>query len=80
MLLLREIMPSGKLSNLQMELLKIFNRDLPDEQVLEIRSLLAEYFLNKADEELERLEKEKGWTAETYEQWANEHWRRKTIQ
>ncbi len=79
MLLLREIMPSGKLSNLQMELLKVFNRDLPDEQVLEIRSLLADYFLNKAYEELEKLEKEKGWTAETYEQWANEHWRRKTI-
>lgn len=72
-------MSSGKLSNLQMELLKMFNRDLPDEQVLEIRSLLADYFLKKADEELERLEKEKGWTAETYEQWANEHWRRKTI-
>jgi hypothetical protein len=79
MLLLREIMSSGKLSNLQMELLKVFNRDLPDEQVLEIRSLLADYFLKKADEELERLENEKGWTAETYEKWANEHWRRKTI-
>jgi hypothetical protein len=44
MILLHEIMSSGKLSNLQMELLKVFNHDLPDEQVLEIRSLLADYF------------------------------------
>jgi hypothetical protein len=54
---IHEIIPPGKLSNLQMELLKVFNRDLPDEQVMEIRNLLAECFLNKAGEEIERLEK-----------------------
>lgn len=75
---IHEIIPSGKLSNLQMELLKVFNRDVPDEQVMDIRNLLSEYFLNKADEEIEWLEKEKGYTAETYKQWASEHWRRKT--
>ncbi len=33
-----------------MKLLKVFNCDLPDEQQdLKIRSLLADYFLNKAD-------------------------------
>jgi hypothetical protein len=76
--LLREIMPSGKLTNLQMELLKVFNKDLPDHQVLEIRSLLADYFMQKADDEMNHLEAINGWTADTYKQWAGEHWRHKS--
>jgi hypothetical protein len=64
-----------KLSNLQLELLKIFSRNLPDEELLEIRSLLSHYFAQKVDKEFEKLEKERGWTAETYDQWAKEHMR-----
>jgi hypothetical protein len=64
-----------KLTNLQLHLLKLFSRELPDEQLLEIQSLLSHYFAKKVDEEFEKLEKEKGWTAETYDQWLKEHMR-----
>ena len=69
------IAPSGQLTNVQLELLKVFSRDMPDEQVQEIRLLLSNYFAEKAMDEFDRLEKLNGWTKETYTQWADEHWR-----
>lgn len=68
-------MTAQKLTNLQLELLKVFSFELSEEQVLEIRSLLANYFAEKATEEADRLWEAKGWTDETMEQWANEHFR-----
>jgi hypothetical protein len=69
------IAPSGKLTNMQMELLKIFSEDMPDEQVVEIKLLLSNYFANKAMDEFDKLEKSNGWTKETYAKWTDEHWR-----
>lgn len=43
-----------KLTNLQVELLQTFAYSLPDEQLTEIRQLLAHYFLNKADAEMDK--------------------------
>lgn len=68
-------MTAQKLTNLQLELLKVFSFELSEEQVLEIRSLLASYFAEKATEEVDRLWEEHQWTDETMEQWANEHFR-----
>ena len=64
-----------KLTNLQLEILKIFTYDLPKEQLLEIRQLLAKYFAQKVDEEMNQLWEERGWTEETMREWANEHLR-----
>lgn len=64
---------SSKLSNLQLELLKIFSRNISDEQLLEVKEILSRYFADKASDEFEKLAEERGWTAETYKQWANEH-------
>jgi hypothetical protein len=64
---------SYKLSNLQLELLKIFSRNISDEQLLEIKGILSRYFADKASDEFEKLAEQRGWTAETYQQWANEH-------
>jgi len=44
-----------KMSNLQLELLKVFSFDLDDKQIVEIRDLLANYFAEKATEEMDRL-------------------------
>lgn len=57
------------LTNLQLELLKLFSLDLSDEDLLEIRRLLAKYFAEKASDEMDRLWDEKGWTDETMEEW-----------
>jgi hypothetical protein len=64
-----------KLTNLQLELLKIFSRELPDEELLEIKNILSAYFAEKATKEMDRLWDEKGWTQETMQQWLNEHMR-----
>ncbi len=64
-----------KLTNLQLEMLKVFSYELPEEQLLEIRQLLAKYFAQKVDEEMDQLWEEKGWTEATMQEWANEHLR-----
>ena len=62
-----------KLTNLQLELLRVFSYDLPEQQLLEIRQLLAQYFAQKIDEEMDLLWDERGWTEDTMRAWANEH-------
>jgi len=66
---------STKLSNLQLELLKLFSRNISDEQLLEIKEILSAYFAELATREMDKLWEEKGWTQETMEQWLREHMR-----
>ena len=63
------------LTNLQMELLKIFSIQLEEQQLKEIRTLLSRYFAENATAEMDRLWKERGWSSETVQQWAKEHLR-----
>ena len=65
------------LSNLQLELLKVFSVELNETQILEIRAMLTHYFAEKATEEMDRLWDERGWTEQTMKEWANEHIRSK---
>ena len=64
-----------KLSNLQIELLKVFSRNLSDVQLLEIKQILANYFAQKATEEMDKIWDEKGWTNETMEGFLKEKMR-----
>jgi hypothetical protein len=64
-----------KLTNLQRELLKTFSFDLPEEQLLEIRNLLANYFFEKASDEMDKLWDERGWSETTMREWSDEHLR-----
>lgn len=57
------------LSNLQLELLKIYSNGIPDEQLKEIRKILVDYFFEKATSEADRLWDENGWTNDTMEEW-----------
>ena len=61
------------LSNLQLELLKLYANDLPDDQLLEVRHLLARYFARKATEAMDLLWDEKGLTDQDMINWTNEH-------
>lgn len=65
-----------KLTNVQLELLKLFPYNLPDKQLAEIKEMLAQYFAKSATEEMDKLWDEKGWNAETMEEWAKEHLRK----
>lgn len=66
-------MVTTKLTNLQLELIQTFAYALPDEQMAEIRQLLAQYFLDKADTEMDRLWQENAWDENTVNEWAKGH-------
>lgn len=65
------------LTNLQLELLKIFSFNVDDQQLREIKSLLAKYFAEKVTSEMDRLWDEKKWSNDTMDQWSKEHLRTK---
>lgn len=67
-----------KLSNLQVELIKLFSYQLNDLQLIEIRDLLTKYFAEKATQEMDILWDERNWDDHTMEKWANEHLRTHT--
>ena len=64
-----------KLSNLQLELLKVFSFYISDEQVKEIKSLLAAYFAEKVTSEMDALFEANDWGEEKIEEWSKEHMR-----
>lgn len=66
-----------KLTNLQLELLKIFKFDISNDQIKEIRALLASYFAQKVDSEMDSLFESNKWGAEKIEEWSREHMRTK---
>jgi hypothetical protein len=66
---------SQKLTNLQLELVKLFSYKIAENQVLEIKQLLSNYFADKATEEMDRLWDENNWSEETMKEWSNEHLR-----
>jgi hypothetical protein len=68
---------SDRITNLQIELLKLFQYDLKESQLKDIRSLLAKYFAQTASAEMDKLWKQEGWSNETMEHWAIEGLRKK---
>jgi len=68
---------SGRLTNLQVELLRMFQYDLPENQLLDIKNMLAKYFAETARNEMDKLWGNAGWSDETMQEWANEHLRKK---
>jgi hypothetical protein len=63
------LLQDGPLTNLQLEILKVYNVELPEEQLLEVRDLLARYFADKASDEMDRLWEEKNWSNDTMREW-----------
>jgi len=66
-----------KLSNIQLELLKVFSFDLSEEQLKEIKELLSNYFADKITNQMDQLFEENNWGPEQIEKWSNEHMRTK---
>lgn len=65
------------LTNLQLELLQMFQLELENEQLQEIKLLLVNYFANKLSDEMDILFEENAWGEEKIEAWSNEHMRTK---
>lgn len=61
------------LSNLQLELLRLYGTNVSDETLKEIKELLARYFADRASDAMDELWSERGITPEDMPRWANEH-------
>ncbi len=64
-----------KLSNLQLELLKIFSFNVSEEQLDDIKKMLSQYFAEKASDEMDKLWEERGWNNDTMDKWLEERMR-----
>lgn len=60
------------LTNLQLELLKVFSNELLDEEILEIKQLLVKYFAEHIKKRASIIWKEKGYTQEDMDKWLND--------
>jgi len=62
---------TAPLSNLQRELLKLFAQNVPEEDLMAIRGLIAHYFAEKAMDLADQAWDNKGWTKEDAVRLAN---------
>ncbi|MCI5195320.1 MAG: hypothetical protein D3919_03655 [Candidatus Electrothrix sp. AW5] len=60
------------LSNIQMELIKLYSTDLNHDELLELKELLVSHFSQKAIDEADKIWEEKKMTAQTMDDWLNE--------
>jgi hypothetical protein len=68
-----EIPPTTKLNKQQLEMLRVFQNPFSEEDFLTVKRQIVQILNRRLQEELARLDKENGWTAETYEQWGHDH-------
>lgn len=68
---------TGKLSNLQLELVKLFKYDLDEKQLSDIRKLLSDYFAAQATQNMDKFMSENDLDEHTIDMWANERMRTK---
>ncbi len=59
-------------TNLQMELLRVYSLNLPEEDLLEIRRMIAKFLLEKARKKATKISEEKGYNQATLEKWLKE--------
>ncbi len=61
------------MSNLQLELLRLYGNGVSEESLREIKTILAKYFADKATDAMDNIWEEKGMTEQTMIDWTNEH-------
>lgn len=61
------------LTNFQLELIKLFNYELAEPELIEVKRLLAKHFANKASDEMDRLWEANNWTDETMDTWLSDN-------
>ena len=60
------------LSNLQMELLKLYHTDLSEQELKQLKIVLAKFFADKTIKEADKIWEEKKYDQKTVESWLNE--------
>ena len=59
-------------TNVQLELLKVFATQLSDEDLQELKKIIAKFLLEKARDRADAIWEERGYDEETMEAWLNE--------
>jgi hypothetical protein len=60
------------LTNVQIELMKLFNTNLSEKELAELKDLLSRFYADKAISQADLIWDEKGLTDEDMENWLNE--------
>ncbi|MGF7217456.1 hypothetical protein GGR92_003630 [Spirosoma lacussanchae] len=68
-------MTTTKLNPVQLHLLQLFSHDLSQNELTDIKRLLADYFVQKADEEMASLQQQKPTTQADLDALLNTHLR-----
>lgn len=63
---------TASLTNLQLELLKLFSYQLHEEELIEIKQLLAKFFADRLKKRTSKIWKEKAYTQEDMDKWLND--------
>ena len=62
-----DMAPSSKLNPVQLHLLELFAGGMTEKELLEIRTLLVQYYSKKVDEELDQIWDKRHYTSETFQ-------------
>ncbi len=65
------VSPQPSLSNLQLELLKLYSFDISASELLEVKRLLGQHFADRLSAQASAAYQENGWTTETLDSWLN---------
>ena len=60
------------LSNVQVELLKLYSTNLSEEDLLDLRTMIAIYYAERAIKNADKIWKERGLTNDDMEKWLND--------
>jgi hypothetical protein len=60
------------LTNMQYELMRLYSMNVSEEDLLNIRKMIAKYFWKKTIDEADKIWDEKGYSNELMQEWLNE--------
>lgn len=61
-----------KFTALQQEMLKLFGREVSEEDLLAIKDMIGKYFLEKLQHKADTRVKENGYTQQDFDSWLND--------
>ena len=67
-----KVLEPTKFTSLQLELLQLYAINPPEEELLEIKDMLAKYYMRKAISMIGQIEAGRGTTNEDVDKWLND--------
>lgn len=61
-----------KFTNVQLELIKSFAYELPEEELKELKNVLTQFFAKRIRQRTNKIWQEKGYSAQTMHDWLND--------